>query len=211
MEPHIDDPLVIGADLRNEPRGLWGTMTWNMLATASERASEALLQLNPNWLMFVEGIGSANDCSGARSRPMKLSVPDRVVYSSHVYKWSGWSRLVTYAKRPYPSFALDMERNWGYLLRGDIAPVWVGEFGAPSGGGAGDHHYWDNLMRYLGETDADFAYWALNPRKPVNNDHETYGLLCDDWATVVEDWRIADLKKLMRPRDASTSEPSAIE
>lgn len=200
MKPYIDNPLVIGADLRNEPRGLWGTMTWNMWATAAEKASEALLKLQPNWLMIVEGISSANDCSGARTRPVQLSIPDRVVYSSHVYQWSGWSTLVPYHKRPYPSFALDMERNWAFLLRGNIAPVWVGEFGSPHGGSEGDHHYWDNLMRYLTETDADFGYWALNPRKPKNYDNETYGLLADDWETVIDDWRFSDLRKLMEPR-----------
>ncbi|KAF2770814.1 Exo-beta-1,3-glucanase [Teratosphaeria nubilosa] len=197
MKPHVNNPLVIGADLRNEPRGLWGTMTWNMFATASEKASEALLKLNPNWLMFVEGISSANDCSGARTRPIKLSISDRVVYSSHVYSWSGWSTLVPYHKRPYPSFALDMERNWGFLLRGNIAPVWLGEFGTSHGGGPGDHHYWDNLMTYMRETDVDWGYWALNPRKPEKYDNETYGLLADDWETVIDDWRFRDLQSLM--------------
>ena len=84
MEPHIHNPLVIGADLRNEPRGLWGTITWNSWATAAEKASEALLAMQPNWLMFIEGISSANDCSGATDRPVELSVSGRVVYSSHV-------------------------------------------------------------------------------------------------------------------------------
>lgn len=162
MRPFIDNPLVIGADLRNEPRGLWGTMTWSMWATAAEQASEALLAMQPNWLMFVEGVGSANDCSGARTRPVKLSVSDRVVYSSHVYSWSGWGALVPYHKRPYPSFAKDMEDNWGYLLRSNTAPVWVGEFGAPSTASDGDMHYWNHLMKYLGDVDADFGYWALS-------------------------------------------------
>ncbi|KAK5107576.1 hypothetical protein LTR62_001019 [Meristemomyces frigidus] len=202
MKPHIDNPLVIGADLRNEPRGLWGTMTWGVWATAAEKASEALLKIQPNWLMFIEGISSANDCSGARARPIQLSIPDRLVYSSHVYSWSGWSTLVPYHKRPYPSFALDMERNWAFLLRGNTAPVWLGEFGAPHGGNEGDHHYWDNLMRYLQETDADWGYWALNPRKPENYDNETYGLLADDWETVIDDWRYQDLVKLIKPNEA---------
>ena len=35
-------------------------------------------------------------------------------------------------------------------------------------------------MRYLKESDADFAYWAINPRKLGNNDVEFYGLLDDD-------------------------------
>lgn len=164
MRPFINDPLVVGADLRNEPRGLWGTMNWNAWAAAAEAASEALLEMQPDWLMFIEGISSANDCSGARKRPVQLSIPNRVVYSSHVYAWSGWGSLETYRSRAYPSFAMDMERNWGFLLTGDIAPVWVGEFGAPHGADAGDHHYWDSLMKYLEETDADFGYWAINPR-----------------------------------------------
>jgi len=201
MEPHVNNPLVIGADLRNEPRGLWGTMSWNKWADAAEMASEALLEMQPNWLMFVEGVSSANDCSGARKRPIKLSVPDRVVYSSHVYSWSGWSSLVPYSKRPYPSFCLDMEHNWGFLLRDNIAPVWVGEFGVSHHRDQGNHHYWNNLMRYLQEIDADFGYWALNPRKPENYVHETYGLLKDDWGTILDDWRFRDMQQLMNPVD----------
>jgi hypothetical protein len=79
-------PIILtqlGADLRNEPRGIY--CPWSTWAPAAEEASEALLEMQPNWLMFVEGIASANDCSGARKRPIKLTIPDRVVYSSHVY------------------------------------------------------------------------------------------------------------------------------
>lgn len=197
MAPHVNNPLVIGADLRNEPRGLWGTINWNMWATAAEQASEDLLQMQPNWLMFVEGVSSANDCSGARSRPVTLSIPDRVVYSCHVYKWSGWSSLVPYGKRQYESFASDMERNWGYLLHDNIAPVWVGEFGIGRRSETGDLNYWKHLMQYLLDVDADWGYWAVNPRKPPGNGDETYGLLKDDWATLVDDYRMEDLRKLM--------------
>ncbi|GAB1736736.1 hypothetical protein NU219Hw_g8351t1 [Hortaea werneckii] len=197
MGPHVDNPLVIGADLRNEPRGIWGTMTWTMWATAAEKASEALLEMQPNWLMFIEGVSSANDCSGAHRRPVELSIRDRVVYSSHVYSWSGWGSLVPYSKRDYDSFAKDMDRNWGYLLSSNTAPVWVGEFGASPNSDKGAHHYWDNLMKYLQLTDADFGYWALNPHKPEKYDNETYGLLKPDWETTVEDFRLADLRRLM--------------
>lgn len=56
MEPFVDNPLVVGCDLRNEPRGIWGTMTWGSWATAVEQASEALLAMQPDWLMVVEGM-----------------------------------------------------------------------------------------------------------------------------------------------------------
>ncbi len=197
MAPFVNNSLVIGADLRNEPRGLWGTMPWSSWAAAAEQASEALLAMQPNWLMFVEGVSSANDCSGARDRPVVLSIPDRVVYSSHVYKWSGWSTLVPYSKRKYDSFAKDMYRNWAYLLYENIAPVWVGEFGITSRGDAGDLNYWNHLMRYLQDSDADWGYWAINPRKPDAYDNETYGLLQDDWKTHHDDYRMIDLRKLM--------------
>jgi endoglucanase len=197
MKPFINNPLVIGADLRNEPRGLWGTMTWSMWASAAEKASEALLLMQPNWLMFVEGISSANDCSGARKRPIKLSIPGRVVYSSHVYKWSGWSTLVPYSKRSYASFATDMERNWGYLINENIAPVWVGEFGITSRAEEGDMNYWNHLMEYLEDVDADWGYWAINPHKPETYGNETYGLLSDDWETPHQDFRLDDLRRLM--------------
>ncbi|PPJ55324.1 hypothetical protein CBER1_06422 [Cercospora berteroae] len=201
MQPFIFNPLVIGADLRNEPRGIWGTMSWHSWADAAEKASEALLTLNPDWLMFVEGVSSANDCSGARNRPIKLSIPDRVVYSSHVYSWSGWGHIpsVPYDKRPYPSFQEDMIDNWAFLLEDNIAPVWVGEFGAPHHADEQSLHYWKNLMTILRETDADWGYWALNPRKPRGYDNETYGLLRDDWETVIEDYRMKDLRELIMP------------
>lgn len=157
MAPFVANALVIGADLRNEPRGLWGTMWWGAWATAAEQASEALLEMQPNWLMIVEGISSANDCSGAKTRPVTLSVPNRVVYSSHVYSWSGWGSLSQFSKRPYPLFAEEMERNWGYLLRENVAPVWCGEFGVSVGADEPNRHYWDNLMEFLRDRDVDFG------------------------------------------------------
>ncbi len=201
MGDFIDNPLVIGADLRNEPRGLWGTMPWNKWATAAEKAGNRLLKMRKDWLIFVEGVSSANDLSGVKNRPVVLDVPDRVVYSAHVYSWSGWGSLDgMYAKRPFMSFAASMHENWGYLLADNIAPVWVGEFGGPHLPGKGDLHYWRNLMRYLKMVDADFGYWALNPRKPHNDEAETYGLLEDDWETPIVDYRLKDMLELSRQK-----------
>ena len=200
MGPLVGNELVIGADLRNEVRGLWGTMKWDSWAAAAERASERLLAMQPNWLMFVEGISSANDVSGARQRPVKLSIPDRVVYSAHVYSWSGWGSGIPFSRRSYESFSKEMRKNWAYLLEEQRAPVWVGEFGAPDEPGEGDAHYWENLVRFLREMDADFGFWAINPRKPHLNEQEHYSLVKDDWKTPVEDYRLRDLRQLMARR-----------
>lgn len=199
MRPHVDNPLVVGADLRNEPRGLFGAAGWALWATAAERAAERLLAMQPGWLIVVEGIASANDLSRARDRPISLSVPHRVVYSAHVYGWSGWGSLDTYWTRSYEDFAADMRKNWAFLLDPDTppAPVWIGEIGAPERPNEGDANYWTNLVRFLKETDVGFAYWALNPRKPATDEREGYSLLEDDWVTTIYDYRLCDLQKLM--------------
>ncbi|KAL5596773.1 hypothetical protein BROUX41_006543 [Berkeleyomyces rouxiae] len=198
MRPLAGEPLVVGADLRNEVRGLWATMPWSSWAAAAEEAAESLLAINPDWLVVVEGTSSANDLTGVAARPLALSVSNRLVYSTHVYSWSGWGSLQgRYSQRKFKDFAHDMQASWGYLLTQDLAPVWVGEIGAPLGPDKGDANYWRNLMQYLRETDADFGYWALNPRKPHGNAYESYGLLEDDWQTVVKDYRLRDMLQLM--------------
>jgi len=199
MARFTNNSLVVGADLRNEVRGVWGTMTWERWAAAAERAGNALLRMNPDWLIVVGGTESGNDLSGVARRPVVLDVPDRVVYSAHVYSWSGWGSLGgRYAKRTYASFVQAMRKNWAYLVEGGVAPVWVGEFGAPDKPGQGDANYWKNLLRYLKAIDADFGYWAINPRKPKDDEKETYCLLDDDWETPVLDYRMKDMTELIR-------------
>jgi aryl-phospho-beta-D-glucosidase BglC (GH1 family) len=199
MQRFVGNPLVVGVDLRNEVRGVWGTMTWDRWATAAERAGNRLLKMNPDWLVIVGGTESQNDLTGAGRRPVVLDVPHRVVYSAHVYAWSGWGSLGgRYAQRTYASFVQSMRKNWAYLVEGDIAPVWVGEFGAPATPGQGDANYWRNLMRYLKAIDADFGYWAINPRKPKDDEKESYSLVEDDWATPVLDYRMKDMTELIR-------------
>ncbi|KAK1503302.1 cellulase [Colletotrichum tamarilloi] len=195
----VDNPGVIGVDLRNEVRGVWGTMTWDKWATAAEKAGNRLLEMNKDWLVIVGGTESGNDLTGVAKRPVVLDVPDRVVYSAHVYAWSGWGSLEgRYSKRAYASFVKAMRHNWAYLVEGDVAPVWVGEFGAPHQPSIGDANYWNNLLRYLKVIDADFGYWAVNPRKPKDNVKETYALVEDDWVTPVLDYRMKDMVEIMR-------------
>ena len=196
MRPLVRNPFVVGVDLRNEVRSPLGRHKWYTWATAAEKAAERLLHMQPDWLIVVEGVQSANDISGARLRPIELTLPNKLVYSAHVYGWSGWGQLSPYWKRSYESFAADMQHNWAYLLTQDIAPVWIGEIGVPEVPNHGDLHYWKNLIRYLKECDADFGYWAINPRKPKGNELETYALVEDDWKTLKYDYRIHDLTSL---------------
>ena len=203
MDRFIGNPLVIGADLRNEVRGLWGTMPWDRWASAAERCGNRLLSMNPDWLVIVEGTESANDLSGARNRPVELDVANKLVYSAHVYSWSGWGSWAgRFAQRSYSSFSKTMRQNWAYLLEGEgidvPVPVWVGELGASRQPSRGAARYWQNLWRFLREVDADFGYWAINPRQPHDNVTEMYSLVEDDWVTPVVDYRMMDMLELMR-------------
>lgn len=206
MRPHVHNPLVVGPDLRNEVRGTWGTMPWSSWRRAAELAGNRLHAMNPNWLIFVSGTGSSNLLQHVGEDPVRLTVENKVVYEAHVYSWSGWGTLAgMYGKRKfYESFRDSMRRNWGYLLEQDIAPVWVGEFGSGDNAGPMDRQYWNHLMKWLRECDADWGYWAMNPRKPRDEERESYGLIRDDWQSVVEDYRLDDLRKIISCR----SQPS---
>ena len=56
---YANDPTVIGADLHNEPHaGTWGGGEPTDWAAAAERAGNAIGSVNPNWLIFVEGVAN---------------------------------------------------------------------------------------------------------------------------------------------------------
>ena len=88
-----DNPLVIGADLHNEPRGeaTWGDgnerTDWRL---AAERAGNAILEVNPDWLIVVEGVETydndyywwGGNLAGAKTAPVRLSNPAQLVYSA---------------------------------------------------------------------------------------------------------------------------------
>ena len=81
-----------------------------------------------------------------------------------------------------------------------ISPDDPGDDPTPGGPSERDMNYWNNLITYLAASDADIGYWALNPRKPHENEPEAYGLLQDDWETPRWDYRLWDLAKLAKPK-----------
>ena len=198
-ERYRDVPNVIGADLYNEPHdeACWGcgdaAVDWKLAATA---AADALHAIEPDWLVFVEGVeradgGSCNgpdagdsctwwggDLSLADTDPIELSVPDKVVYSPHEYATS------VFRQRWFddPSFPANMpaiwDRFWGDLERTDTAPVMVGEFGTTLDAEI-DGVWLESLLTYLDDIGAGFTFWTFNP-----NSGDTGGVLEDDWVTV---------------------------
>jgi endoglucanase len=190
------NPTVIGADLHNEPHNdggstgsCWGcndsTRDWRL---AAERAGNAVLAVNPDWLILVEGVDCVNgDCgwwggnlSGADEFPVRLSDPSKLVYSAHEYANSVFhQKWFDDASFPDNLPAL-WDRWWGYLIKEQTAPVLIGEFGSTLADPK-DAIWMKSLLAYLGPgtTGASFTYWSWNP-----NSGDTGGILNDDWTTI---------------------------
>ncbi len=186
-------PQVIGADLRNEPRvnATWGGNAATDWHAAAERGGNAVLSVNPNLLIFIEGINYAADLTGVAQLPVQLNVPNRLVYEAHDYSF--------YHNGLQSETALfqALDKAWGYVTTPDqtyTAPVWVGEWGnchdsetciANSTPGTGG--FWFQSFRdYLDQRDFDWSYWALNGTEARGTGRtfgyeETYGVLDPYW------------------------------
>jgi endoglucanase len=182
---------IIGADLHNEPHApaCWGcgdtSTDWRL---AAERAGNAVLAINPNWLIFVEGVDNYNgdgywwggNLEGAGTYPVRLNVANRLVYSAHDYP-SSVSPQPWFSASNYPNNLPSVwDAHWGYLIKNNIAPVWVGEFGTTLVS-TSDQQWLGQMTKYLGTgaTGINWTYWCLNP-----NSGDTGGILMDDWQTV---------------------------
>ncbi len=204
---YAHQPAVIGADLRNEPRGpVWGggdpLRDWR---AAAGRGGNAVLSANPNLLIFVEGIGYAADLRGAQAAPVQLNAAGRLVYSSHDYAW--FHKGVS----GYGALKAALDKKWGYLPGAGV-PVWVGEFGTchtspkcVSSTTPGDSGYWFSLFtRYLRERDLDWSYWALNGTEATGTGRrlgaaETFGILNKTWTGAASGALLDALQTLVAP------------
>jgi endoglucanase len=185
-----DNPLVIGADLHNEPHGeaTWGdgnkATDWRL---AAQRAGNAVLAANPNWLIVVEGVESyhgnaywwGGNLQGAAAHPVRLSKQSQLVYSAHDYSPKVFGQ-------PWfndPAFPSNLpalwDKQWGYLAKQQRTPVLLGEFGGRSVGSDAEGVWQHTLVNYLRDHGIGYTYWSWNP-----DSGDTGGLLRDDWTTI---------------------------
>jgi Ca2+-binding RTX toxin-like protein len=198
---YADDPSVIGADLRNEPfAGTWGGGRATDWAAAAERAGNAIHQVNPNWLIFVEGVRThggqdywwGGNLSGVRNRPIDLTIDNKVVYAPHDYPQSVFPQP-WFDSPNYPdNLAAIFRRMWGYIAEENIAPVFLGEIGSRLLT-QNDRNWLEKLQAYLngdfdtngtidlaaGQRGIGWAWWSWTP-----NSGDTGGILSDDWLNV---------------------------
>lgn len=188
---YVANPLVIGADLRNEPRNTasWGGDPSTDWHAAAQRGGNAIQAIAPNWLIFVEGVNYALDLSGAQSLPIQLNTPNQLVYSAHDYgfDYSNLTGYTDYVNRITP--------KWAYLLTASSpTPVWLGEFGTcnnanicVTSGSSADGGYWFGfLATFIQANNLDWSYWAVNGTQSTGSGRtygaqEAYGILNTSW------------------------------
>jgi endoglucanase len=211
-----NNPMVVGADLHNEPHApaCWGcgnpATDWRL---AAEKAGNAILAINPNWLIFVEGTdcfgpggSTSGDCywwggnlEGVQQYPVQLNVANRLVYSAHDYPSSVASQP-WFSDPTYPNNLPSIwDKYWGYIYKNNIAPVWVGEFGTLLQS-TSDQQWLAALVKYMGTgvKGINWTFWCLNP-----NSGDTGGILEDDWLTVNQA-KQAYLNPIEFPLDSSS-------
>lgn len=179
-----NNPTVIGFDLRNEPHNAgsggacWscgGPNDWHL---AAQRAGNAVLAVNPRLLLFVEGTDSyendfywwGGNLEGVASAPVRLNVSNRLVYSAHDYGPSEFGQPWLNASATSETLAAVWTRHWAYISQQNIAPVWLGEFGAEKQPGnlgtpaaALQEKWFSSLVQFLGaDRRISWTYWAAN-------------------------------------------------
>lgn len=134
------NPTVIGFDLDNEPHLNYGGApngeNWGEGGPGDIRAmftdvGDAVQAADPGALIICEGPMDVTDKSSilwwmmdlshVAARPVVLKAPGKVVYSVHEYP--------NLPNDSGPAYVARMEKDWGYLVHRNIAPVWVGEMG----------------------------------------------------------------------------------
>lgn len=213
---YADNPTVIGADLLDEPHGpaTWGDGAATDWAAAATRAGNAILAVNPRWLILVEGIQTYQgvgtwwgaNLRGVLARPITLNVPGQLVYSPHEYPASVHSQPWLSSPDFPGNLASIWTANWGFIYQGRLAPVLVGEFGSKLTMVA-DKVWIAYLVQYMngtregadavrvapGEQGISWAYWDWNPTSG-----DTDGIVGMDWKTV-DEAKMAAIRPAMSP------------
>lgn len=144
---------------------------------------------NPNLLVVLGGLDFGLDLSRVALHPVVLNVPGKLVYAAHNYLWS-----CPACDNNHTAFVEKLENQWGFIMRNDIAPVWISEFGTPhTGDGYVDvgpqGRWWTWFTAYLkaNHTGISFGYWPLDGtqstgRTRIRGSEEIYGILNADWS-----------------------------
>ena len=208
-EKYKNDDTLIGYDLKNEPHGKgqegikaakWdGSTDENNWAYAATKCADAILDVNPNALIFIEGVEQSmsgamagdywgmpdrrdnspyigawwgGNFRGAREYPIKPKHgTSQIVYSPHDYGPSVYAQ--TWFEKDFTTQTLLDDYwydTWAYINAENIAPMLIGEWGGHMDGDK--NQKWMELLRdYMIENHISHTFWCLN-----TNSGDTGGL-----------------------------------
>ena len=221
-----NNPLVIGADLRNEVRPLrrnglplpknpnWGRKNkrdWHFAAT---KAGNTIHLVNPNWLIVVEGINARVHFLSQLSfphlkpvvkKPIKLKNPNKLVYEVHNYSFSWIKANILFEKRQVKYGNVDskkrrdeFEKNWGFVLNPNFKNCAPVILGEFGCSSLGnDTEPWlKDLTEFVAEKKIGFCWWTLEEELLNEGSYGIMNLELNKM-NVFDDWRGKHLKKLL--------------
>lgn len=176
------NPTVIGFDIRNEPcahtstPALWGGGGPTDIHAMYEDVGNAILAVNPDALIICESVinyktgAYEGDLSCVKTLPVVLRNPRKLVYSIHEYpkEIGGYP-----GPESGPGYIARLNRTWGWLVRQDVAPVWVGEMGSSADTAAG-RAWGETLLAYLNGKVLDGPKFK-GSRQPISGDWWLWG------------------------------------
>ncbi len=211
-DKYKNDDTLLAYDLKNEPHGKgqegdeaakWdGSTDENNWAYAATKCAEAILDVNPNALILVEGVEQSmsgamegdywgmpdrkdnspyigawwgGNFRGARDYPIKPKQgTSQIVYSPHDYGPSVYAQ--TWFDKDFTEQTLLDDYwydTWAYINAEDIGPELIGEWGGHMDGKA--NQKWMTLLRdYMINHHINHTFWCLN-----TNSGDTGGLWDD--------------------------------
>lgn len=206
-----NNDAVIGMDLNNEPhdRAAWGggdpLTDWAM---ASEKCGNAILEINPNVLIMIEGVEGyagletpkgegywwGGSLVGVNDRPIVLTNPEKLVYSPHEYGPTVFEQEWFKVSEFPDNMPGIWDKQFGFIANKGEGHLFIGELGIKGEGGK-DEVWFDKFLNYMDESKEAYSwtFWAWNP-----NSGDTGGILEYDWETVVQ-WKVDYLKPYMAP------------
>ena len=214
-----------GLDLKNEPRNIatWGTgntaTDWNL---AAERAGKQINAINPNILIFVEGIAENQTCSnnnnshfwGENLEPFACTpintnyIPkNKLILSPHIYGPDVYNQSY-FNDQNFPNNMNDIwNTQFGYLINQGYTII-PGEWGGKDGNGGLDSDViWHNTLAsyYIKNNICNSFYWSWNA-----DSGDTGGILKDDWTNLVSS-KVTLLQNYWNTcKYAVTSQPSPV-
>lgn len=176
-----NDDTLIGFDLKNEPHSTYGgapvDAIWdtsdseNNWRKAAEDCANAILGVNPNALILIEGVEGykghgawwGGNLRGVADCPVvPVSGTSQIVYSPHDYgpivSAQTWFEKDFTEQTLLDDYWYD---TWAYLVDKDMYPLLMGEWGGRMDGG--DNEKWLRLIRdYMIKNHINHTFWCLN-------------------------------------------------